>query len=106
MKRANMICSRGGRTGERGQTVTLVLLGLGIFLLAAIGIAVDVSNWWFHRQMAQSAADAACTAGIMDMLANSQGNTVGGFPGGSPPGDFWCSSASGAATCKYAALNG
>jgi Putative Flp pilus-assembly TadE/G-like len=94
---------------ERGQTMTIVLIVLGLFLLGAIGLAVDVSNWWFHRQMAQSAADAACTAGVMDMLRNAEGSgPVGNFPAGSPPGGYWCSSAGGAASaaCKYAALNG
>lgn len=59
--------------------------------------------------MAQSAADAACTAGGMDLLVNAEGSgPVGSFPAGSPPASYWCSSAGGAAsaTCKYAALNG
>lgn len=103
MKKARPLC------GERGQSMTLVLLVLGLFLLGAVGFAVDVSNWWFHRQMAQSAADAACTAGGMDLLVNAEGSgLVGNFPTGSPPASYWCSSAGGAAsaTCKYAALNG
>ncbi len=108
MKPADLHVFRQRRAREGGQTLTLVLLGLGLFLLAAVGIAVDVSNWWFHRQMAQGAADAACTAGVMDLLANAEGVTTGGFPSGSPPGSFACSGASGAAsaTCKYAGLNG
>lgn len=95
--------------GERGQSMTIVLLVLGLFLLGAVGLAVDVSNWWVHKQMAQGAADAACTAGGMDLLVNAEGSgPVGSFPTGSPPAAYWCSSAGGAAsaTCKYAALNG
>lgn len=108
MKPANMNRFRQRRAREGGQTITLVLLGLGLFLLGAVGIAVDVSNWWFHRQIAQGAADAACTAGVMDLLVSAEGVGSGGFPPGSPPASFACSSASGAAsaTCKYAALNG
>lgn len=106
MKPANMHCFRRRRAREGGQTITLVLLALGLFLLGAVGIAVDVSNWWFHRQMAQGAADAACTAGVMNLLANAQGGGTGGFPSGSPPASYACSSASSSAPCQYAVLNG
>jgi hypothetical protein len=91
--------------GESGQASVLLILILGTFLLAALGFAVDLSSMWFHRQAAQSAADAACVAGTMDMsylhngtLTNSPGFTVG------TPGD--CSSSATAALCKYAGFNG
>lgn len=108
MKPANISYIRQRRAREGGQTITFVLLALAFFLLAAVGIAVDISNWWFHRQMAQGAADAACTAGIMDMLANAQGQSVGSFPSGSPPATYKCSAtgASASAPCAYANLNG
>ncbi len=106
MKPVNIKGFRQRRAKEGGQTITLVLLALGLFLLGAVGIAVDVSNWWFHRQMAQGAADAACTAGVMDLLVNAEGGTAGAFPGGSPPAAYACSSAPSSAPCKYAALNG
>ena len=51
-----------------------LLLILGTFLLASVGFAVDLSSMWFHRQAAQSAADAACVAGAMDMLYLQQGH--------------------------------
>jgi hypothetical protein len=93
--------------GERGQTMTLVLLVLGLFLLGAVGLSVDVSNWWFHRQLAQGAADAACTAGVMDMLVNASGGSSTGLPAGSPPAAFSCSgAASTSSPCQYAAING
>ncbi len=60
---------------QAGQTMILVVVVLGIFLLGFIGFAVDYSNMWFHRQMAQSAADAACQAGAMDMLSLATGGT-------------------------------
>jgi Putative Flp pilus-assembly TadE/G-like len=92
---------------QAGQTTTIVAMVLGLFLLGMAGLAVDVSNWWFHRQMAQGAADAACTAGVMDLLGNaSSGGAFGNFPAGSPPASFLCSGASTTAACKYAALNG
>ncbi|PYX54501.1 MAG: hypothetical protein DMG76_21310 [Acidobacteria bacterium] len=107
MKSANLIMGR--RTGNRqsGQTTILIALVLCLFLLGLAGLSVDVSNWWFHRQMAQGAADAACTAGVMDLLSNaSAGSSLGNFPAGSPPGNFNCSAAPTAAACQYAALNG
>jgi Putative Flp pilus-assembly TadE/G-like len=92
---------------QAGQTTTIVAMVLGLFLLGMAGLAVDVSNWWFHRQMAQGAADAACTAGVMDLLGNaSSGGAFGNFPAGSPPASFLCSAASTTAACKYAAFNG
>jgi Putative Flp pilus-assembly TadE/G-like len=107
MRPSNLARSRHCGNRQRGQTTTLVVLALGLFLLGAIGLAADVSNWWFHHQTAQGAADAACTAGVMDMLNNAVGGgAFGGFPGGSPPAAFACSGATGAAPCQYAALNG
>ena len=107
MKPAYLRTSPGRRARrESGQTMTVVLLALGLCLLGAVGLSVDVSNWWFHRQIAQGAADAACTAGVMDMLVNAQGGSAGGLPVGSPPASFWCSAAPGAAPCQYASLNG
>jgi hypothetical protein len=106
MNSTNLATSRLPGNRQAGQTTTLVVLALGLFLLGAVGLAVDVSNWWFHHQMAQGAADAACTAGVMDMLSNASGQSFGNFPVGSPPASFACSSASSAAVCQYAALNG
>ena len=90
---------------DRGQTVIFVLLVLGIFLLGAIGFGVDFANAWFHRRAAQSAADAACTAGVMDMLVNANtGGSYGRFPAGYT--DFDCKDHPTAVPCQYAALNG
>jgi hypothetical protein len=92
---------------QAGQTTMIIALAMGIFLLALAGLAVDVSNWFLHRQMAQGAADAACTAGVMDMLSQaSSGVASGNFPAGSPPAAFNCSTSSTTAACSYASLNG
>jgi len=53
---------------QRGQTVIMVVVALGIAFLAVLGFVVDFGNLWFHRQSAQKVADAACTAAVMDML--------------------------------------
>ena len=93
------------RSGERGQALLLLLLALGIFLMGAVALTVDISNAWLHRQAAQNAADAACTAGSMDMLVDAQGGATGhqGFTIGT---QFNCSSGSAATPCNYAAFNG
>jgi len=90
---------------ESGQTHIFLLLILGIFFLAFLGLAVDFSNLWFHRQMAQGAADAACQAGAMDLLVDFSGG--GPNQGGFTPGtNFDCKDLPDSAPCRYAALNG
>jgi Flp pilus assembly protein TadG len=91
------------RHGERGQTILFVVLFLSFFLIAAVGFAVDFANVWFHRQLAQNAADAACTAAAMDMLTQAGGGSAGGFTKGTP---FDCATTPSAAPCRYASLNG
>ena len=62
---------------ESGQALVFLVLALSIFLLGAGALCVDMSNLWFHRQAAQNAADAACTAGAMDLLVEAQGGATG-----------------------------
>jgi hypothetical protein len=94
---------------ERGQAIIFVLLGLSFFLLAVLGFAVDLGYVWFHRQTAQNAADAACSAGAMDMLYAADGISAGNFTVGT---SFDCSAtapntgASSPAPCWYASANG
>ena len=57
---------------EAGQALLLFILVLGLFLLGALCFALDLTNLWFHRQAAQTAADSACTAGAMDLLVGAQ----------------------------------
>ena len=75
--RANGISRRRDRSKEAGQATLFLVLALGIFLLGALCFAFDMSNMWFHRQAAQTAADAACTAGAMDLLVDAQGGATG-----------------------------
>lgn len=99
---------------QSGQALVFVLLGLGIFLLGAIAFAVDLSNLWFRRQMAQTAADAACTAGAMDLLVDATNGTTkqGNFDTGKDANPYDCSTGASPNTnaipapCRYAALNG
>jgi hypothetical protein len=91
--------------GESGQASILLVVVLGVFLIASMGFAVDLSSIWLQRQSAQSAADAACVAGAMDMLYlhNATITTSPGFTVGTAAD---CSSSPSAAICKYAAFNG
>lgn len=90
---------------ESGQVLISLLLMLALFLFAIVGFSVDLTNLWFHRQSAQSAADAACQAGAMDMSALAAGLTLSnmGFTAGTP-GD--CATDPGGTICFYANANG
>ena len=96
---------RSHRAGEAGQATLFILLALGMFLVGALCFAFDLSNMWFHRQAAQTAADAACAAGAMDILVDAQGGATGnqGFILGT---NFSCTTVSTSSVCKYAAKNG
>ncbi len=96
---------RSHRAGEAGQATLFILLALGMFLVGALCFAFDLSNMWFHRQAAQTAADAACAAGAMDILVDAQGGGTGnqGFILGT---NFSCTTVSTGSVCKYAAKNG
>jgi hypothetical protein len=103
MTTSHRLNRRSRRTDEAGQTIVLVVLALSLFLLAAFAFSVDMGNLWFHRQSAQSVADASCTAAAMDMLFTANG---GGATGGFTPGtNFSCSGSPGAAACVYAKKN-
>ena len=93
------------RASEAGQATVFVVLVLGIFLLGGLCLAFDLANMWFHRQAAQTAADAACTAGAMDLLVDAQGGATGhqGFTPGTP---YSCTTTSTDSVCAYAAKNG
>src|ERR1051325_9154895 len=98
------------RSSEAGQAMLLYILVLGTFLLGSLLFAFDLSNMWFHRQAAQSAADAACAAGAMDLLVDAQGGATGHqvFTLGTP---YSCTPARSTANppdpvCWYAANNG
>jgi len=85
--------------------MTFLMLGLGLFLLGAMAFAIDLGAMWFTRQSAQTAADAACAAGAMDLLLDATNGTTtqGGFTAGT---NFDCNTSPTAAPCQYAALNG
>lgn len=83
--------------------MTIILLIVGLCMLAVAGFTTDMTNLYLHKQLAQNAANAACTAAAMDMMTNMGSNIFGGFTEGV---NFSCSPASTSTPCKYAALNG
>jgi hypothetical protein len=89
------------RNSERGQALILVVTALGIFLIGAMGLAVDGAQIFAHREMAQAAADAAAQAGILSVF---DGTNTGTNAYGSA--QFPCTATSTITPCKYAALNG
>ncbi len=84
-----------------------MLLVLSLFLLAVLAFAVDYTNIWFQRQQAQTAADAACQAGAMDVFQTASGVTLPnmGFVAGTA-GDCGSYGSPGPSMCWYANKNG
>ncbi len=98
---------REGRVRQAGQASIVVVLMLSLFLLAVLAFAVDYTNLWFQRQRAQTAADAACEAGAMDLYQLAGGIALpdmGFVPG--TAGNCNAYSSGGPTMCWYAARNG
>jgi Putative Flp pilus-assembly TadE/G-like len=98
-------------SSQRGQTFLAIVIFVAAVVLVMLGVAVDYTQIWAHRQMAQGAADAACQAGAADLFIDGTDPTAStDFPGldfswigGS---GFDCSSKPNTPPCQYAALNG
>jgi hypothetical protein len=91
---------------EKGQSVLLLVVGLSLFLMAALGLALDGGQMYAQRQMAQTAADAAAEAGIMSVLGGTNATSSFPFGTGTPPSPFTCSTTDGRTPCVYARTNG
>jgi hypothetical protein len=68
---------------------------MSIFLLGAVGLAIDGSQLYAQRQMAQAAADAAATAGIVSV-----------FNASSTVSTATCTTTSTMSPCVYGRTNG
>ena len=103
MKNCRHLAKAG--SSESGQAMILMLLIFSIVMLGAIAFSVDMGMLWYHRQSAQNAADATCTAGAMDLLVDAAGSptTHQGFTNGTA---FDCKAHPTYAPCVYAARNG
>ena len=107
MRKSHTVCHL---PGESGQTTAIMVIFLSLFLFGFLGFATDYSQVWARRQMAQSAADAACQAGAADLFLNYQ-NASGasssyGLNFGWIGSAFNCSSFADTPVCEYAAANG
>ncbi len=100
-----MSIKRFSEESESGQAAVILVLVLSSLLLGAVGFAVDLGNLWFHRQATQSASDAACQAGAMDLLAASGGMQLQSM-GFTPGTGGNCAASPGATMCSYAKFNG
>jgi len=89
-------------SGERGQALILVIVALSIFAIGAIGLGIDGANMYSHRQMAQTAADAAALAGMMSIFDGT--NTTATTPFTTTA--FLCTTSDNRTPCVYAARNG
>lgn len=90
---------------EEGQAVVLVALAMSIFLIGAVGLAVDGSHLYSQRQMAQTAADAAAVGGMMSIFNGT--NVLGTAAFISTQGtSFTCSSKPSSTPCAYANKDG
>jgi hypothetical protein len=88
--------------GENGQAIILVVVAVGLVLMGALGLAVDASQYYGQRQMAQAAADAAAEAGILSIFDGTWSPTCSG---GSCTA-FNCTNGSDSHTvCAYARMN-
>lgn len=92
------------RNKEKGQALILVLVALSLFLIGAIGLAIDGSHLYAQRQMAQNAADAAAQAAIMSIFGHT--NTTAAHPFDPGGGGFMCATDDQRTPCVYAASNG
>jgi hypothetical protein len=82
----------------------MAALALGLVLIGAVGLAIYSSQVHAHRQMAQSAADAAAQAAILSMY---NGTNVGGNDfAASTTYTHTCSTTDAITPCAYARKNG
>jgi Flp pilus assembly protein TadG len=91
---------------EKGQAILLLVVALSLFLIGALGLAVDGGQMYAHRQMAQTAADSAAEAGIMSIFGRTNATASFPFATGTPPASFTCSTTDGRTPCVYARRNG
>ena len=86
---------------QRGQAIILFVVAMGIFLIGALGLAIDGSQLYAHRQMLQAAVDSAAEAAIMSVFdkTNTGANAFGGS-------SFTCTTTDVRTPCYFARQNG
>jgi Flp pilus assembly protein TadG len=92
---------------ERKKETLGVVVAMSIFLIAALGLAVDGGQVCAQRQMAQAAADAAAEAGIMSIFNGTNSTAANPFGTGSAPiASYVCTTSNLRTPCVYALYNG
>lgn len=95
------------RNATRGQVLAVVVLALAIVVVGVVGLATDYTNFWFKRQRVQTAADAVCLSGAVDlMLVATGGDTPNMNFTPAKGGTIDCATNATAAPCKIATING
>jgi Flp pilus assembly protein TadG len=90
-----------------GQALILVVVAAGIFMFGALGLAIDVGQMYAQQQMAQAAADAAASAGILSIMKGTNATSTYTFGTGTPPlASYVCTTSDGRTPCVYARDNG
>ncbi len=101
------IRNHASRTGESGQAIVLVIVSLSLFLMGALGLGLDGAQMYAHRQMAQTAADAAAQAAMMSIKDGTYSTSAHPF---STAATFTCTVPPAAldlrTPCVYAQYNG
>jgi len=93
--------------GEGGQAVILLVVAMSVFLIGAVGLAIDGGQMYAQRQMAQTAADAAAQAGIMSIFRGTNLTAPSPFANsGTSPAPYVCTMTDGIAPCVFARDNG
>ncbi len=102
-----------GNTKEKGQASILVVVALSLFLLAGMGLTLDVSQLYSQRQLAQNAADASALAAMMSIFDATNttnatfNNTFGNIvTAGQNPARLTCAANDNHTPCYYARQNG
>jgi hypothetical protein len=92
---------------ESGQAIVLVIVSLSLFLMGALGLGLDGAQMYAHRQMAQTAADAAAQAAMMSIKDGTYSTSTHPF---STAATFTCAVAPATldlrTPCVYAQYNG
>jgi hypothetical protein len=83
----------------------IVALAMSIFLIGAVGLAVDGAHLYSQRQMAQATADSAAIAAMMSIFDGTNGAGATGFVS-TPGSTFTCSTTDARTPCVYAKNNG
>ena len=92
---------------ESGQAILVVVVALSLVMLGALGLGMDGAQMFAQYQMAQAAADAAASAGILSIMKGTNATSTYTFATGTPPlASYTCTTSDGRTPCVYARNNG